>query len=356
MRKLAILLCCLLAACGDKPDEAVGPAVEQGTPVTVARPELREVNYVLKALGTSESIQHPTIAAETSGRVVELNVTEGAPVRAGAVLVKIDDTLHRIDAAKAQAELKRAQVLLDNQAREVERLTRLAEKGAVSKDHLEDEQDQQKVLAAQRDIARKQWEQASYLESRTRVAAPLDSLVTRRHVSVGDYVNVGQPLVDLVAIDTLRARLAFPEQDAALVALGKGVWLRSPAAPGIEALGQVTNVNPQIETGSRALEIIVEFANPGGWLPGGSVDATLLVETRTGALTVPRISVVRRNERDVVYVLENDMARERVVSLGWREADWIEIVSGIGKDDWVVVEGAALVTDGSAVSAMVPES
>ena len=206
------------------------------------------------------------------------------------------------------------------------------------------------MLQAQRDVARKQWEQALYMESKTRVLAPQAGLIARRHVSLGDYVSLGTPLFDLVSVDRLKARLAFPEHETAAIKIGKEVRLVSPAAPGVVAIGEVTGINPRINVQNRAIEVTVEFPNPGGWLPGASVDATVVVQERPGALTLPATSVVTRSDQDVVFVIEGDRARLRPVEIGWREVDWVEITEGLEAGDRVVVKGAALITDGSLLA------
>jgi RND family efflux transporter MFP subunit len=210
------------------------------------------------------------------------------------------------------------------------------------------------MLAAQRDIAHKQWEQHQYMESKTRIVAPLDGLVTRRHISPGDYVTAGQPLFDLVSVDRLRARIAFPEHDAAKIAVGKEVHLTTPAAPGVMAIGEVAAVNPQIKVHNRAVEISVEFDNPGGWLPGASTDATLVVERREQALTVPLMAIVTRDGHTVVFVVEGDQARAMPITAGWREDGWVEIVDGITATDQIVIEGAGLLSNGSRVEVEAP--
>jgi RND family efflux transporter MFP subunit len=350
VRYLLVLLCLLTTACGpgDQPEEqARGGKV---TRVVVAEPERRDVEYLLTALGSVESINDPTVSAETSGQVQRIEVKEGDSVAAGQLLAAIDDTLHAIDTAKAEAELRRAEVVLDNQAKEVQRLRRLEASQSVSRDKLEDEQDQLEILTAQRDVARKQWEQAVYLESKTLVKAPLKGLVTRRHVSPGDYVVSGQPLFELVSVERLRARIAFPEHDAGLIEVGKKVRLRTPAAPGQAATGVVMAVNPQIKTHNRAVEIMVEFDNPGGWLPGASVDAELVVARHERALTVPLLALGTRDSKNVVFVVEEDTVRAAEVKTGWRERDWLEILDGVQPGEKIVVEGAAMLSDGSRVA------
>jgi RND family efflux transporter MFP subunit len=347
----ALMILAFLAGCSEQTGPTTGDAgIERSTSVTVAQAEKRDIDYVLTALGTVESIHDPTISAETRGQIVSVDISEGSSVRAGQLLASIDNTLHQIEAAKAEAELKRQSVLLENQRREVERLKRLEKSQSVSRDQLEDQQAQLEMLQAQRNVVEKQWEQARYMESKTRVLAPQPGLISRRHISLGDYVTLGTPMFQLVAVDKLKARLSFPEHDVASIAIGRRTRLTSPAAPGVMAIGEVTAINPQINRNNRAIEVTVEFDNPGGWLPGASVDATVIIEQRPGALTLPATSVVTRSDREVVFVVEGDHVRARPVTLGWQEVDWVEITAGVEPDDRVVVDGAALIADGSLVT------
>jgi len=202
MKKISlVLLACTLAACGNSSDQVEAIAQEREISVTLERAELRDIDYVLTALGSVESIHHPTISAEASGQIISVEVSEGQSVDARKLLTSIDNTLHKIEAAKAEAELKRHAVLVENQSKEVNRLKRLDQSRSVSKDQLEDEEAQLAMLKAQRIVATKQWEQALYMESKTRVMAPQAGLITRRHISLGDYVTLGMPLFDLVYVD-----------------------------------------------------------------------------------------------------------------------------------------------------------
>ena len=343
------VLALALSGCAKSTDTDMGvTATAAGTRVVVTNPRQQSIDYVLTALGTVESIHSPTISAETSGQIISIEVSEGQSIAAQQLLATIDNTLHSIEADKAASELQRQQVLLDNQQREVTHLLRLAKSQSVAKDRLEDEQAQLQMLSAMLEVAKKQRQQALYLESKTRVQAPREGLIAKRHVSVGDYVTPGQPLFDLVSVKKLRARLAFPEHHAASICVGKEVRLQSPASLSIVAVGTVTSINPRINPRSRALDVIVEFDNPGNWYPGASVDATLIVGQSQEALTVPMFSVVRRDGNDVVFVVvDGDHASKRTVKLGWREDDWVEVVDGLAAQDQVVTEGATLISDGS---------
>jgi RND family efflux transporter MFP subunit len=348
------VLCVLVVSlwgCTESPaPDAVEEKPETGIRVLLASPQRQSIEHVLTALGSVESIHHPTISAETSGQIVSIEVKEGDSVTARQLIGAIDNTLHEIEADKATAELQRQEILLDNQQREVNRLLKLARTQSVARDHLEDEQAQLEMLTVLRDVAKKQRQQAQYLESKTRILAPRAGLITKRHISVGDYVTPGRALFNLVSIDTLRARIAFPEHQAASISVGKQVSLSTPAVQEGIAIGKVTSINPQIDPRSRAIDVIVEFDNPGGWYPGASVDASLIVKRIEDALLIPAISVVRRGGGDVVFVVDGEHARQRPVVLGWREEGLVEIVSGLAAQDQVVTEGAAHISDGSRLT------
>jgi membrane fusion protein (multidrug efflux system) len=337
-----------LLGCGNSSDTDVGVTdTVAGTRVIVTNPRQQPIDYILTALGTVESIHNPTISAETSGQIVNIEVSEGQSIAAQQLLVTLDNTLHSIEADKAAGELQRQQVLLDNQQREVNHLRRLAQSQSVSKDKLDDEQSQLQMLSAMLEVAKKQSQQALYLESKTRVQAPREGLIAKRYVSIGEYVTPGQPLFDLVSVKKLQARLAFSEHHAASIRIGKEVRLQSPASQATAAIGTVSTINPRINPRSRALDVLVEFDNPGGWYPGASVDAALIVGQNDRALTVPILSVVRRDNEDIVFVVDGDRASKRTVKLGWREDDWVEVLEGLTAQDQVVTEGSALISDGS---------
>ena len=348
-RFLAAFTLLVLTSYGGKAIAEAKIESQKITRVHSAVPVVRDIDYVLSALGSLESLHSPTVSAETSGRITRIDTETGTGAASGELLATIDNTLHKIRVAEAQAELKRRQVMLDNQRKEVQRLGRLAKSQSVSKDQLEDQQDQLAILEAQLEVAQKREEHARHMESLTRVIAPRAGAIARRYVSVGDYVTMGQPLFDLVTVDRLRARLSFPEQDASSIKIGQDVLLSTPAAPNVLASGTVTQINPRISMANRAIEVLVEFDNPGGWYPGGSVNATLVFARSTSALTVPRLSVVTRNGANVVFVLSGDSVYAHRVELGWQEPEWVEIIQGIEGGDRIIVEGAAQLSDGSTV-------
>jgi RND family efflux transporter MFP subunit len=127
------------------------------------------------------------------------------------------------------------------------------------------------------------------------------------------------------------------------------VRLRSAAAGDSVVNARVTDIRPGVNPSSRSVTLIVDFENPGGWRPGASVRAELILSVREAALLVPQVAVVRRPAGEVVYVIENGIARERVVRRGERRGREVEILDGLTGDEVIAVDGAGFLADGAKV-------
>lgn len=344
------MLCLVLAlpaGCSGKKDET--PPAATGTLVSVAEASTQDVPVVLKSIGRLESRAAPLVAAEIDGRVLELAVDEGAEVAAGAVLAELDPTSVTLEMRAAKADLGRIGALLANEERRVERLRTLAARELVSREQLDDAQAQLAVLRAQRDAVEAQLRIVEDQVSKTVVRAPLAGRIQKRLVSVGDFVKRGSPLFEIATSASLRALLPVPEPLAARLAPGLAVKLGSPLAPDTHATGVITELRPAVGADNRAVWAIVDVQNPGAWRPDATVRAEIVVAMRANAVVVPQQSLVRRPAGEVVYVIRDGKAVQRVVGTGERLDGLVEITSGVAAGETVAVEGAAYLSDGAPV-------
>ncbi len=338
-----VLVALMLVACADEDEERT----ERATAVTLAWPEVREVERIERVVGRLEALSAPRVAAETSGRIQRIVRDAGDRVEAGDLLAEIDDQAQRIAVSSASAEVRRLEALLENQTKQVERLENLARRQSVAQDQLDEATTSVKVYAAQLDEARARLEDAEFNLSRTRVVSPVSGQIQRRSISSGDFVSSGRELFELVSADAIRAFLPLPERLQDLVSEGQLVRLSIPSRPDEWVEGQVSDVRPAIGDGSRAIELIVDLDNPGSWRTGGSVSAQVVLEKRE-SLVVPPGSVVRRPAGQVVFVFDGDeRAIQREVRVGLRSSDWIEIRDGLDDEEPVVVDGAGFLSDGA---------
>lgn len=335
----------VIAACGTDDSE---PSGERSTLVTVTEVVMQPVERIERSIGRLRANTAPRVAAETGGPIAAVHHDAGDAVEAGEPLAEIDDQVQTIAVNSARADLRRLEALLENERRRVERLSNLAAQQSVAQDQLDEAITNAESIEAQLDGARSRLADAEYNLARTRIVSPVAGRVQERAVSEGDFVNRGQVLFELVSPDGLRAFVPLPEQLQDAVRVGLPVRLSIPSRPGEVHEFEVSEIRPRVGSGSRAIDLIVELDNPGGWRPGGSVTAEVVIERREG-LVVPPTSVVRRPAGLVVYVVEDSTAHEREVAVGLRDAEWIEIAEGVSEGERVVVDGAGFMTDGAAV-------
>jgi RND family efflux transporter MFP subunit len=111
----------------------------------------------------------------------------------------------------------------------------------------------------------------------------------------------------------------------------------------------VTEVRPSVNPANRSITVIVDFDNPGGWRPGASVRADVVLAVRQNAVTVPQVAIVRRPVGDVVYVINDGKAEERPVKRGLRSGKMVEVLEGLKAGEVVAVDGAGFLTQGGSV-------
>ena len=351
-RPLALIpaLCLALAlGAGCSPDGPATEAVKPGTLVSVTHAGTRDVPVLLRSIGRLESRAAPLVAAEIDGRVLKLAVDEGEEVATGATLAELDATSITLEVRAARAELGRIGALLANEERRVERFRTLADRELIAREQLDDAEAQLAVLRAQRDAVEAKLHIVEDQLAKTVIRAPLAGRIQKRLVSVGDFVKRGSPLFEIATSATLRALLPVPEPLAARVAPGLAVTLGSPLTPDLHAAGVITELRPAVGEANRAVWAIVDLENPGAWRPDATVRGEIVLARHPDAVVVPEQSLVRRPAGEVVYVIRDGRASQRVVTPGERFDGLVEIVSGLAAGDTVAVEGAAYLSDGAPV-------
>ena len=325
---------------------------QKATPVTVTKAAQQDVLVTEETIGRIESRTAPLVAAEVEGSVIKVFVDTGQKVKAGAVLAKLDSEAPRLGRDAAQAEVDRLQALIVNQERTVKRLRNLLANNSISTDQFDNAEAQLEALQEQLEGATARLSDSNRRFGKTLIYAPVTGWVEKRYIDPGDFLKVGNPLFKITTDRYLRILLPFPECVAAQLRPGLSVRLAAPMAPDTVIESRINDIRPSVDTNSRAIEVIVDINNPGSWKPGGSVNGTVIIAEHPGAVTVPEQSVVRRPAGEVVYVIEQGRARQRVVRTGQRKEGRIEILEGVTVGDILAVDGAGFLTDGARVQVL----
>jgi RND family efflux transporter MFP subunit len=345
----------VLTACGKgQPVEDVAAGTRNAVAVTVAEARRQEVRVELYSVGRMVSRNNPKLAAEVDARVVEILADEGEPVAQGEVLVRLDTTALELSRQEAQAAIQQLNASIANEQRRVQRYRDLKTRDVMPQERLDDAEAQLAVYQASMAAAEARLEIVEDRLNKACLVSPVNGVVERRHISVGDFVKIGTPLLTVTDAQALRVELPFPETVAAQLHLGQTLYLESPVAPGVKVEARVDQIRPQVGTMSRALVIIADVMNPGPWRPEATVEARAVVELRPDAVAVPLLSVVQRPAGNVVYLLQQDAdrqtVRQQLVEIGARQDGWIEIRSGIEPGTKLIAEGATYLSDGALVA------
>ncbi len=346
------LLALLLLACGAKDDKTVDNSEKKGqkpTLVTVTQVKNQAIETTEEAVGSLEGLIDPTVAAEVAARVVKVYVTVGMQVKQGELIATLDAADFGMQRNEAQAEVARIQALLENQAKTVARNQALVNKNFISQTAVDNDIAQQNVLKQQLEAARARVGSINHDSSKTRVIAPVSGIIEKRLVGAGDFVRVGDPIVQIVSKQKLRAHLPFPEQIGAQLNPGLKVRLTTPTSDKpVETV--IHELKPMITEGSRTVDVIADIVDASGWQPGASVTGTVILGEQSAAMMVPEQSLVLRPAGEVVYVVRDNTANQAVVKTGTRQNGLIEILEGLKANDVVVVDGAGFLTDKAPVT------
>ncbi|SEO89641.1 efflux RND transporter periplasmic adaptor subunit [Aquisalimonas asiatica] len=350
-RKLSLLLFLglfALAGCSNDDDAAEdGDAGNDGVLITTEDASISTVNDTERTIGRLTSKTAPSITAEVSGQIQVIHIEEGDEVARGDTLVEIDPEPYELALAQARTDVRRLEVSLRTQRRELERSEELLEDGYVTQSEFDAIEGEVESLEGDLEGARAQVSNAERDLRNTTIRAPVDGAIDERMVSEGDYTSPGEPMLTVVSQDLLRIRLPFPETVAQRLEVGQPVQLRAPVAGG-DVDGSISELRPGLAEQSRTFEAIVNVENPGGWRQGGSVNAVVLVEQRE-SVTVPNDAIIQRPSGEVVYVIEDNTAHERTVEVGRRGSDRTEIRNGLDEGEVIAVDGAGFLSDEAAI-------
>ncbi len=346
----AALIISMLAACGSgEATDTGGSGNDRAVLISTQKVETADLPIWLETVGLVHSQSAPTLAAEIEGRITMVSADTGDTIEMGQLLAETDISALLLQKQAAQAGLERLEVHIANGERRVERFKTLSSKNLSSQTQLDDASEQLEAYRADLKAAVAQLAIVEDSLAKSRIIAPVSGVIQQRFIATGDFVKRGDALFEITRPNQLQAWLPYPETVALQVKIGQPAKIYSPLTPGEFVSGEITELQPSVGLGSRAIMAIVNLDEPGNLRPKATLTGKVLVETRTQAVMVPNISVVRRPAGQVVYVIVNDQAEARMVQTGHREAGLVEILSGLNGDETVATDGAAFLTDGASI-------
>ena len=321
------------AGCGNtstKKAEAVEVPVADPT-VSVAQVFVREVPQEAVYTSTVQAYVKNNIAPQMAGRITKINVEIGDFVKEGQVLAEID-----------KAQLLQAQLQLQNQEVELQRLKTLYEEGGLSQSDYDAIQLQYNVLKTQVD---------NLLENTT-LRSPINGVVSARNYDVGDMYAMSMPLFTVEQIVPVKLLIGVSETDYSKVKKGDSVTVTADAIPGKTFYGKISRIYPTVDPATRTFTVEVKIDNTYKTLrPGMFARATINFGSNNNVV-IPDVAVIKQQgsgERFVYVLNEDNTVTYKKVVLGRRMGAEYEVLEGLQDGDRIVIGGQIRLKDGVKV-------
>ncbi len=374
---------------GDKP--VLHVASEVALTVNVVKPEKGEIIRLVQAPGDVEPVLEVDVRSEIMAKIEEMPVEEGDTVRKGDLLCRLDDKNLLADMesgeariAQLKAAIMQSQTDLEKAERDLNRQVDLSEADATSDLELRDYKTIRDKTKSTREIREHELEEAEAVLKRIRenlhktvIRAPIDGVISKLSAKQGEVVvtgtmnNPGTVIMTISDLSKMQLRARVDEVDAPLVQPGQKarIYLQTDQdAPIAAKVARVASKGTKVTgrdvvTFETLLEVLSDDARV---MPGMTANVEIEVARRDDAITVPVEAVVHRMRKDlpedvvsafdrkqgkldlstrakqaqyikVVYVMDKEVAKVRVVESGIADTRRVELLEGVGLDDTVIV-------------------
>ncbi|MBI4194964.1 MAG: efflux RND transporter periplasmic adaptor subunit [Betaproteobacteria bacterium] len=308
-------------------------------PLATAAAEYRDVGEIYTADGTLEAVKQSTVAAQISGRVVEVRFDVGDHVRKGEVIVRIDEREVSDALAGTQAQLAQTRATLTNAQAHYERTRELFNQKFVSQAALDNALAGYRAAQAQLEAAAAAASQAATVKSFATVTAPYSGMVAARHVELGETVTPGKPLMTGFDPNDLRAVADLPQIRVGRIEKDAAVEVEFPALDQRVRARAVT-VLPTADARTHTTRVRVTLPHyVKGTYPGMYARMHFTVG-RARRLVIPASAVARRTEVTAAYVVsDNNQIQFRQIRIGETAGEGsVEVLAGLRSGEKVALE------------------
>ncbi len=327
----------------------------KGVPVSVAPVQEQPIYQTVQLTGTVTSPRVATLSTSTSGLVSKIHADEGVSVKADDILLTLDSKLAELQWQSAMAKTEQAKNALQDAKRRLNEARMLTPQRSIAETLLRNLEaevlEDQSVFEQMKADEKYQQE----ILQRNVLKAPFDGVVSKKLTELGEWVEPGDGVFEVVATDDLRLDFSVSEDYLAQVDADTRVTFMLNAYPEKAYSGRIGTVVPVLDPGARTflLRVLVDKADS-RIIPGMSVNATLQVPTGRNGLVIPKDAMLRYPDgRIIVWTVEEGeaglVAAERVVQTGVSFDSFIEIRKGLAINARVVVQGNESLRNGQQV-------
>jgi RND family efflux transporter MFP subunit len=345
-------LALLVMSCSHEAPEEV----ESETPVSVrvqaaARGSIRGVIQATGVVTPAPGADLVVVAPEAA-RIAAIPRAVGEPVRRGDVLVRFEIPSSAADVERQEAEVRRANAAIANATAAQARARELFERGVAARRDVEEADRALADASAALAQAQASLKAARTVAARATVHATFDGVVAERRHNAGDLVEAAASDSVMRVIDPRRLEVvaSIPLADAPRVHVGAPARVVGAPSEGSEGTLKVLSRPVAVEQGTATVPVRLAFSAVPSLAAGTPVQVAIAAEQHTDAILVPPAAIVREGEETYVFVAGEGKAHRRAVTIGLRDDDRVEIVSGVNANDQVIVDGNAGLPDEAAIT------
>ena len=320
--------------------------------VTADYPKRETIVPRFRFSGSLDPVWQADVAAKVDGRIEKVLASEGQAVSAGQALVVLEQEDTAAGVMNARGAYLDAKTTYEKAQMDVKRYEALYERGAVSREALDNMRFALENARGKLDAARGNLNSAESSLGGTTVTTPRAGVIQKRYFQEGYFAKVGTALFNIADITTLLAKIDVPEGYVNSVATGNEVTFTIPSMSGADKTvkGIVTRISPVAQLPARTFEAEVTVDNHDGRLRGGMyAEAMITGLPKAGALTIPMTAISMRDDQRTCFVIEDGKAVRRILVTGYIGENLIEILDGVTEKDYVITSGLNKVREGVSV-------
>jgi RND family efflux transporter MFP subunit len=334
-----------------------GPADEN--PVVEAKPRAvrvetiasRDLPIVVTSVGRLAPNRSVVLSAQVSGILKQYDADVGCRVESGSPLAVLDATDYALALREAEANLDAARVRQSAAENTFGRASRLLPEKAITPELFDKAEAEYKSAKAQVAQLTNMVALARRRLEKTSVSAPFKGYVTQRFVELGQNIAVGDPVMQVADMETMRVKIYINELDYVHLDKEDPVTIAVEAFPRSPIPGRVDKIGIKADARTNTFEIEILVDNPDFRLKAG-LTARVAIQTEVipSAVMIPQNSIIfRESSKEVFVVDENESAVPREVTLGRVDGSEVRILQGLNPGDKLVVAGGQYLKPGDKV-------
>ena len=316
--------------------------------VSLVKPQQLAMSSTLSANGTVAAWQEASVSAEVSGlRLIEITAQVGDVVKKGQVLARFSQETLNAEIAATKAQVAEALASAEEAKSNAQRARDLAKQGFYSSQAISQANAQEKAALARLDAAKANLTLQEIRMQNSVLRAPDSGVITARTATIGGVVGAGVELFRMNRLGRLEWRGEVTTAELPNIKRGSTVTLEG------KIKGTVRQIAPNLDAQTRNAIVLVDIAN-GSHLKVGQFVRGEFSGSSLQALTVPASALVQRDGFNFVFTVKDNKATQTKVVLGQRQANFVQITSGITEQVHLVASGAAFLNDGDTVKVVKP--